>query len=388
MKIQFRQTFLRRFSLVLLLVTLGSLSLAFGDERTPIVLDSLVATDSFAKKRIQDMKDADVKEVELYHVGDSTPSELDALARDFQTAGITVSYKQVTLAELEKVANEQSQKLAPVLPGIYDLIKYDGAPTTPVLPKSGELAARVRHFFGVPGGVSFMTYAQKRTTKEKLVEAGVAVGKATITSFVLYHSLMAQRLAGHEVNIALPIIVSVAFNLGFDYWQRGNSAFKGQGANFDFATNKPAMNRKFYLLVAFTHSLVVREAMMVAAHVTSHGFNMGWIMALMAVETSAKGLLGKSPIEMFIERGRRTHSKWWTIGLMTLWGTMYSSLQILDLFEAGAVFRTTLTVLGTAGLGMELYRERLWLLDKFRGAVARISGRNRTKECETLLVYK
>ncbi|MBI3557153.1 MAG: hypothetical protein HY074_12890 [Deltaproteobacteria bacterium] len=388
MKIKLRHTFLQCIFRLLILALLGTGVLAYGDDRTPVVLDSLAGTDAFAQKRIQEMKDADVREVELYHVGDSTPKELDALARDFQTSGITVHYKKVTLAELDSIADAQSQKISPMLPGIYDLIKYDGAPETPVLPKGSELAARIRHLFGVPGGISFMTYAQKRTVKEKLVEAGVAVAKASITSLVLYHSLMAQRLQGHDVNVALPIIVSVAFNLGFDYWQRGNSAFKGQGSNYDFATGKPAMNRKFYLLVAFLHSLVVREAMMVAAHITSHGFTMGWLGAMLAVETSAKGLLGKSPIEMFIERGRRTHSKWWTIGLMTLWGTMYSSLQILDLFEAGQVFRTTLTVLGTVGLGMELYRERAWLLEKFRGAVAYVTGRNRTKECETLLVYK
>jgi hypothetical protein len=97
---------LRRSTLVLLLSLVlshatGLFTPAHCADPESVVLDSLSSTDVFAKARILEMQKAGAKEVELYHVGNETPIELEALARWFQIAGIQVHYKKVTLIELD-----------------------------------------------------------------------------------------------------------------------------------------------------------------------------------------------------------------------------------------------------------------------------------------------
>ena len=105
----------------------------------------------------------------------------------------------------------------------------------------------------------------------------------------------------------------------------GTSVYDPRDASFNFKENRFVMNRKFYIAVALIHSIIMREAIMASAHITDIGFTMGFTHFFAAIATSAKGLFGKAPIEMMIERGRRTHGKWWTIGVMAAWGSFYAS---------------------------------------------------------------
>ncbi len=358
-----------------------------AESSSTVVLDSVSATDRYAIELVTRLKQGKVTSVELYHAGEDNPDELQALTHWLTVSGIRVYYHGVKKAELDEVLEEQNQKLSSGYLNLMTEVEYAaGSPTH----RSGfklrqEILARIRHFFGVPKGISFLTYSQERPIKERLVEVGVAVTKTVVTSAVLIHSLAARKAMGEDVNMVLPVIVAAAFNLGFDYWQRGNSAFKGQGVDYDFMAGRPKMNRKFYLLTALVHSVFVREAIMASAHLTGAGFSMGWSDAWIALQTSLKGLLGKAPIEMLIEKGRRTHGPWWTIGWMTMWGSLYASLQILDMFQMGDVFRIALTVTGSAGLVYEIYKDRSAIYQGFTRLVNWIRGA-RARDCRSLLV--
>lgn len=366
-------------------------------QQQPIILDSMSATDEYGKKLSEDLKAKGVTVVELFHAGEDTPPELEGLIRWLAGEGILVKYKFVPREELDLLAEKQAQSVPNEILDLPTQILYSQSPADQLSPQAltqtryslrKEIASRFKHLFGIPRGISFMSYVTQRPSKERLVEAGVAITKTVVTSLVMIHSLSAKQAMGHDVNIVLPVIVAAAFNLGFDYWQRGNSAFKGQGIDYNFDESKAVMNRKFYLLTAFVHSVIVREAIMAAAHITSNGFGMGWMDAWVALQTSAKGLLGKAPVEMFIERGRRTRGQWWAIGWMTAWGSFYASLQILDMFQMGNVFRATLTALGAIGLTYELYKDRSMIYQSVNRLFKRLTGLTKNTDCKTLLSPK
>jgi hypothetical protein len=364
----------------------------------PVVLDSVEHADTYARKLVADIKaNPNVKGIELYHVGNEPPPETEVILRWLNKEGIPARFHKIDPKELDRMLDEQSKTSAELAPTLYQLIRYENeGPAAANSPETKqeklkladrvrEIKARINHFFGVPGGVSFLVYKIKRSVAEKLVEAGVGFSKVAVTSVVMYQAIKAKELSGADMNMVLPLAVSAAYSLVFDYWQRGNNAFKGQGVNYDFREGKYVMNRKFYLMVAFLHSLIVRESIMAAAHWTGAGFTMGWHDAFAAFCTSMTGLLGKAPFEMAITRGQKTHGKWWTIGWMTAWSTFYASLQILDLFQVGPVFRMAFTGLGITGLGVELYKDRFAIVRSFRQATDWILRRRRMERCETLL---
>src|SRR4051812_13884205 len=76
---------------------------AFADAKSDafktVVLDSLSSTDDYAREQIAKIKAAKgkVSAIELYHVGDENPPELQALARWFAAEGITVKYQKISL---------------------------------------------------------------------------------------------------------------------------------------------------------------------------------------------------------------------------------------------------------------------------------------------------
>ncbi len=361
-----------------------------------VVLNSLSVTDQYAKHLVSRLHCENVKKIEVYHVGKKSPEELIALIRLVTASGIRVDFKQTQIEEVEEILQKQTEKIAPTLSELALQIEYaadqsqhpETAKFRNTTSFKSELNSWVKHFFGVPHGISFMSYAKPRPLSQKAVEASVTATNVIVTSFVMVYALSAKQAMGEQVNIVLPVVVSAAFNLFFGYYQRGNSEFKGQGIEFDLENNQTMMNRKFFLLTSLIHSVIVREAIMAAAHVTSEGFTMGWDDALAAFSTSVKGLLGKSPIEMLIYRKSQTKSQWWTIGWMTAWGTFYASLQVLDMFQTGGAAKDLLFYFGSAGLVFEAYRYRSSVMQDIESIYNRLVPRwakRKPASCKTIL---
>lgn len=375
-----------------------------------VTVDSISAAYKLAKSEVAAFRaqGEQLGAVELYHVGASVPEELKALAAMLRAEGVQdVKTVTMTPAELDyalssdrfKSAENDTWKAAKLLRYELGAKDRETAARKRFVARARQLRDGMRHLFGIPKGVTFAMYLNKRALGEHLVEGGVAAAKVLFTAQVIYHSVLARSLAiDAQLNAPLSMAVGAAFGFFFDYFQRGNGDFKGQGMNFNFAKARFDMNLKFYFFTAFMHSFIMRELMMAAAHMTDAGFTMGWNDFFRALGTTSMGLMGRVPVEMWIQKARARHGKWWSIGVMTAWGIAYSALQAVDMFSVqsvmglhvGEFFRYTLMALGTTGLGITLYRERDALFDWIKNVRLRVTGQAAEirAACETLLIFR
>lgn len=380
-----------------------------------VTVDSITSAYKVAKEEAETFrsKGERIVAVELFHVGHGVPEELKALVAALHAEGID-EVKTVTMTPEEldfalnndriNTAQNEVWKAARLLRYEAGAKDSEASARKRFLARAKQLRDGIKHFFGVPKGVTFAMYKKAMSLKERaltehFVEGGVAAAKVAFTAQVIYHSVLARSLAiDAQLNAPLSMAVGAAFGFFFDYFQRSNGDFKGQGSNFNFGKARFDMNLKFYFFSAFLHSFIMRELMMAAAHITDAGFTMGWDDFIRAMGTSAMGLMGRVPVEMWIQKARAKHGKWWGIGVMTAWGIAYSALQAVDMFNVetvmgmhvGQLFRYTLLALGTTGLGITLYRERDALFEWMRNVRLRVTGQAAAMKasCETLLIFR
>ncbi len=256
-----------------------------------------------------------------------------------------------------------------------------------------EMGARFRHGLGIPRGANWSLYRVPRTRMEKLAEGGIAAVKSVINGAIVYGTLLAHPAGGNPVAPVLPAFVAAGWNYFFDYYQRGNFDFRTHGTEFDPVTSRAVAARRFYLFTSFVHSVAVRQSIMGTSHITNDGFNMGWHEAQTALITSAKGTVGKAPIELLIKRYLTNKKVWKRIGVMTLWGLFYSSLQVWDMYGVGYIARPMLWALASGGLIYEVARDykTLWAgIKRFGQSLARLfvsTEKSRSEvHCKTLLI--
>lgn len=395
--------------LILLLLT-TNLWAGTGTPLEEVTVDSVSSAYKLAKDEVAKARAAgdELEVVELYHVGPTIPSELNALAEMLRAQGVKrVVPVSMTLPELDFAKTTEGRRependawrAAKILRYETKAQDSDKSARRRFVDRARALRDGYRNLFGVPNGVTFAMYLTKRNLAEHLVEGGVAASKVVFSAQVIYHSVLARSIAtGVGLNAPLTMAVGAAFGFFFDYWQRGNGDFKGQGSNFDFEGAKFNMNRKFYFFSAFLHSFIMRQAMMAAANITDAGFTMGWDDFVRVLGTTSMGLMGRVPVEMWIQKARMRHGKWWSIGVMTAWGITYSALQAVDMFHVqtlaglhvGELFRHTLMVLSSTGLTITLYKERAALRKWVNQIRTRITGHAEEVRaaCETLLIFK
>jgi hypothetical protein len=389
---------------------------AFADDHPTrpeaVFVDGVYQAENYAKQTIEELKAQNLRidRVELWHVGDEDPEELQAMVRWFKSEHAYVDYKRVSLAEVDKIIAERNDAIAPMLPKLYEVIRYEsqaagGAPLPPLTDQSllrqklSESWASIRHALGIARGISWAKYRLvHRSTGRWAADIGSAAVRVAITSIVLYRSLVNQALHGEQISYVLPILVSGAFTAFFAVFQQENMKFLGQGRNFNFEKNNFDSNRKFQTLWSFIHSFVVRQAIMTAAHVTlvasTFHFSLEWHHVLIALGTSAKGLLIRIPIEIPLNRFRHDYkatNPWLVTSVINGWGIFYACLQIMDSFSTSDAFKMTSWIIAGAATGFEVYvnRDRIGaFIMRLVRKIDRVTANEKPKPCETLLVMK
>lgn len=377
-----------------------------------VVLDSVAKSYAHARTQVANLEreGRKVEAVSLLHVGDDEPPELSALAEWFEAQNIKVEYQRVGLKEFNATLDAIDQATDEDDKKAVRLIRYetrandnlsDAQAMELLAAAKKERLTALKKFFGVPKGITFESY---KTMLPTPTEVGVALAKGAVTSSILYYSLASRVAMGDHLNIGAGVAVSALFGFGFDAWQRGNSAFKGQGLSFDPAP-RPGLpsfhlNPKFFFFMGFVHSLIMRSAIQAATRCNNADFNLGFhdflAMAAPVLATSALGALGKTPFEMWIEKARRTHTKAWTIGVMTAWGLSYSALQNAAQFNVqsvfgmhtGDLFRYTLAALGGTGFLAKGIKNRAAIRAGFSRFQDWVLGIHTPRTCETLLTLK
>lgn len=313
-----------------------------------------------------------ITEVVIEHYGQENPPELAALMERFHAENIKVTFTAVSREQVDKlVAIASSTRDADAIEAMR-LIRYhatkpadsDEQARLTFRQKRAELWATIRHTLGTPKGVTLMAYKINRTINERAVELTSATVRTLLASVVAYQTLTWKNLETHNLNVPLGVATTAAFTFAFAYWERGGRAFKGQGITYDFSNRNFISSRSCFLLFAFIDSVIMRQSIMIASHLTDHGFTATWDMATAALVTSAVGLIGKGPMEMWIKSLGVKHGKWHEIAVGTAWGLFYSSfLQLAAQFQlsriagydVGDLFRLTLGTFGGAGLIYELF---------------------------------
>lgn len=406
----------KSFWLALLLLVLSSIVPAqlFAETNAPLRANPVVLNGvAQAHKLSEDLTNSvdtshgqSIESVDIIHVGDDYPTELTAMLVWYRAHNVKVNFKRVSLKEFEELLDKQESASREDLWSTVKFIRYETHANDDADEETArktffdharELKARILHTFGIPNGISFVAFNLKRTASEKLVEGAVTGIKVVMGAVVGYHSMVSKIADGQHLNIPLALVTAAAFTIGFDYFGRQHSAFKGQGWAYDYEKGDFVMNRKTHMLVSFIHTFVMRPCILIAAHITGFGFTAGFDDFVNTFETSALGQVGKAPFDMWIERARRTHSKWWTIGVMTAWGLSYSALttaaqfQVHHVFgyQVGHLFRYVMFGVGTVGLFADIFirnanaTQLVW--KRFQNWIRGIDTR---ATCQTLLLNR
>lgn len=283
------------------------------------------------------------------------------------------------------------------------------------LPRITRLSLReramqqIRYQLGIVRGMSVIHFqlAAARTPAEKAVEAGAGVTIASVASYCVFKTVRGMQLAGQAVSTWLPMVVTVAEKLFFQYYGRSTSAFFGQGLSFDFNTNRFEKNKLFFVLSTFMNSLFLRELMMMTTHTQidlaewTVQFGVTWGAIVAAAGSSVRGLFSKFSLQLGIEKLREQlkNRPWLTLGILVAWNAAWAVVQVGDLYGVsldvpvpgvGQVKLDARAALGTLALvGLAHEQIRDWKGWKRRGRLLleKLGLRKRTV-CESLLVIQ
>jgi hypothetical protein len=435
------RTLLQALALFLLISWCTAAPTVFADDFIDPVLgkihsSKINSTADAEKQTLQQLKEIEdageeVESVDLTYIGNVEPTELETVLLTLRAKGIPedkINTYNATPKKLQEIADQYSEAAAKNLPMVFEELDFTFTPLLPADRKSlfskikesfsaeffadikEKTKARLRTFFGTaPEGVTFATfrrlYKPSKNGHTKSIDISTAVVRASITVWVMFKSNIAKNLEGANLNMFVPMLVAASFDWFFTFFQQGNSAFKGLGRTYDFKVKKFDVNRKFFILVSFIHSAIVRESIMISQNLhlnvplfAESYFNGGFAgfaaEFLKVLSISATGTLGKLIFEVGLENYRRKNEgKVAASILMASWGIFMSTLQLLNQmnitkiygYQVGDLLKNTLLVLGGIGLVFEGVRDRHLLSTSLKRIWYKFFPE---KVCKAYLVYK
>ncbi|MBI3556992.1 MAG: hypothetical protein HY074_12070 [Deltaproteobacteria bacterium] len=387
---------------------ISTLSHAQADTLAPTNLPTVAAADDFAKELVDGLKKqaaadpASAKDpILIMHVGRELPAQLKWIVAHLEKAHIAYQIDLVEQGEVDAALADARDNAVQAT----SLLNYGEGPGLAASQKAVRGAWQnakflSRRIFGLPNGFTVWTKL-RRTSKQKLGEAGTSLMQGGIAGLSLGFSLYLAQTQGATVHIAPAVAALFTWVAVNGYWGRQLADVQSQGATV--TETKPGVfkvrkGQAFFLLTAairsfITNFLVVGSAFGFDQLLTAKGIETN-------VENTAVNLVARSWIDQWINSHQATtlpdgsivikEGQWSpkkTIAINTLWNVAYGLLKNMHLLNLGSAAKWTYVVMGVTGALKMVYDERYWFKHKWERLAAAFHSAA-ADQCESLLIRK
>ncbi|MEW6055626.1 MAG: hypothetical protein AB1540_03355 [Bdellovibrionota bacterium] len=340
-----------------------SLAAKAAEPEPVTIIDTVPWSEAIVDQRLEEIRafGLEVTEITFYRKGEIFPEELELWMRWKHNAGISVRFETVSDAQFDRLVQEQAELYANEAPLFHERLQFQ-RPRGASIPYDAHTlrehfrnaGAVLRDLLRLSNGVNWTKFKVERSRGMKTAELATAFAKAAFLAKVTEQTLKTKIAEGKIINWEAPALFGALISIGFDYWQQGNSRFKGQGRSYNLETKQFEKGIFFHLLTSYSQSIFTRQLLGYVAFVFAGVYVPPMGDMIHALGTSTLGLQSRFPFEFQIEKARKRWEgekwgQWKSFASFALLALVFNSLSVIDQFQHG-----------TPALHMDALQLKLW----------------------------